>query len=623
MMQGPGPEFRKYPLAAMLFAFIIFSGTIIFLHVPIMAQTDDLEAQQLLFSEAERAWLREHPVVRVAQDPAWPPMEYADRRGRFMGMSSDYLDRLEKKIGITFDRITGLSWQQAYAGLKSWEIDMTTSVTPTPERLEFWAFTRPYIDIPIVIAAGLDVPYIAHMAELSGKKVSVVDGYAVSEWIPRDFPDIDLVRVPATRDGLELLARGEVVAHVDNMLVIGYYLAELRVADIKVAGKTPYVNAQCMAVRKDWAIFAGILQKALDSLTSQEHAEIYKKWVPVRFEHPVDYSLVIKFSAVFIAVLTGMGLWIARLFLEIKKRKQAEHDLAKSRLFYSDLIEYSGALIFVKDRQGRYEMVNRKWEETTGHSREHTIGKTDLDLFPGEVAEEFIRTDWMVMESGEVVEKEETLKGREGVRYFLSIKFPLRPEDGRVRGICGMATEITERKRAESSIRELLDSKELLLKEAHHRVKNNMGTVIGLLALQAESLNEARAVAALDDARNRLQGMWLLYDKLYRPDMFKDVPLNVFLPSLVREIMGLFPGGADVRTNFQIDNCILDVRVASSLGIIINELVTNAMKHAFAGRDGGELTLSASLADGRMKIVFADNGGGMPPNFAHNLQASA
>jgi ABC-type amino acid transport substrate-binding protein len=173
-------------------------------------------------TEPERAWLRDHPVIRVVQDPDWPPVEFADERGEPSGMVEDHLKLIEQRLGVKFERVRHLSWQEAYARLKRWEIDMTTSVVETPERTEFWAFTKPYMRIPIAIATGPEVTYIGDLRELAGRKVAVVEGYAVNDWIPRDYPEIRLVRVKTAQEGLRTLQRGEVFAYIENMLVLDY-----------------------------------------------------------------------------------------------------------------------------------------------------------------------------------------------------------------------------------------------------------------------------------------------------------------------------------------------------------------------------------------------------------------
>ncbi len=235
-------------------------------------------------TEEERTWLRDHPVIRVAQDPSWPPIEFARPGGEPSGMTRDYLSLIEQRLGLKFEPVLNLSWQEAYARMKRWEVDMTTTVATTKEREVFWAFTKPYMTIPIVVVTRADVTYIGDLGELEGRKVVVVEGYVSNDWISRDFPGIQLVRVNTTQEALAMLERGEVFACVENMLVVSHYLAELRLTGLKISGSTPYVNAQRMAVRKDWAPLAGILDKALDSISQAERNAIYRKWLPIRYQ---------------------------------------------------------------------------------------------------------------------------------------------------------------------------------------------------------------------------------------------------------------------------------------------------------------------------------------------------
>jgi PAS domain-containing protein len=114
------------------------------------------------------------------------------------------------------------------------------------------------------------------------------------------------------------------------MLVIGYYLAQLKITNLKIAGETPYMNAQCMAVRKDWAILAGILQKALDSISEAERDNIYRKWLPILYEHGFNYTLFWQTVALFSLVVLVLAAWIWKLLKEIKHRKKAEIALIES-----------------------------------------------------------------------------------------------------------------------------------------------------------------------------------------------------------------------------------------------------------------------------------------------------
>jgi PAS domain S-box-containing protein len=136
---------------------------------------------------------------------------------------------------------------------------------------------------------------------------------------------------------------------------------------------------------------------------------------------------------------------------DITARKKAEQELWKNRRFLSDIIEHSGAIIFAKDLQGRYELFNQKWAEVTGLRRLDSLGKTDEELF-GASGRQFRLHDMEAMESRRAVEKEEILETADGKRFFISVKFPLIAEDGKVTGVCGMTTEITGRKKIEDEL---------------------------------------------------------------------------------------------------------------------------------------------------------------------------
>ncbi len=333
-------------------------------------RTPDSKAFLKSLTAEERAWLRDHPVIRVVQDPGWPPVEFTNERGEPSGMSNDYLRLVEQRLGVKFEQVRNLSWQEAYARLKRREIDMTTSVAVTPERAEFWAFTKPYMRIPIVIATRLDVTYIADLRELAGKKAAVAEGYAVDDWIPRDFPNIRFVRVKTTQEGLKTLQRGEVFAYIDNLLIIGHYQAKMKVTNVKISGQTPYVNAQCMAVRKDWAILAGILDKALDSISVTERNAIYRKWLPTSYEHGFNYTLLWEAFAVFAVILLGLILWIRRLASEIRHRKEAEAASSENARRFRRFFDVAAVPLCLIDKDGVFKDFNDHFVKAFGYTKD-------------------------------------------------------------------------------------------------------------------------------------------------------------------------------------------------------------------------------------------------------------
>ncbi len=174
------------------------------------------------------------------------------------------------------------------------------------------------------------------------------------------------------------------------------------------------------------------------------------------------------------------------------------------------------------------------------------------------------------------------------------------------------AIDITEQANLLKDLRNLLTQKELILKEVHHRIKNNMSTMISLLSLQSMTLKDTTTIAVLEEAGNRIQSMMLLYDKLYQSPNFNEMSVKEYLPELVDQIIENFPNFGVVKIVKNIDDFLLESNRLLTLGIIINELLTNIMKYAFVDRIDGIITISAALLENIVIIIIQDNGNGIP-----------
>ena len=178
--------------------------------------------------------------------------------------------------------------------------------------------------------------------------------------------------------------------------------------------------------------------------------------------------------------------------------------------------------------------------------------------------------------------------------------------------LVGYFTQVSKKSCAAMELAKQYVEKELILREVHHRIKNNMSTMSGLLTLRAAGLTDPSAVAAFDDAKRCMQSMAFLYDRLYKSGGGSDLQVGRYLDSLVDEILGNFPGIELIRVEKRLDDFMLDAVRLQPLGIILNELLTNAMKYAFPAGTGGTITVSALLRDGRASVSVRDDGGGIP-----------
>lgn len=172
--------------------------------------------------------------------------------------------------------------------------------------------------------------------------------------------------------------------------------------------------------------------------------------------------------------------------------------------------------------------------------------------------------------------------------------------------------DITQQKDAESKIKGLLNEKQILLREVHHRIKNNMNVISAFLSLQALGCSQPEAVSALEEAQGRIRSMMLIYDKLYRSEDFLHVSAKEYLEELLEEIAGQFSSNR-VCVEAEIEDVMLDSSVLFPLGIIINELLTNAFKYAFPDHRAGCVKVSISRrADRQLVCQVCDSGIGLP-----------
>ena len=175
--------------------------------------------------------------------------------------------------------------------------------------------------------------------------------------------------------------------------------------------------------------------------------------------------------------------------------------------------------------------------------------------------------------------------------------------------------DITDRIKAEETIESLLKEKELLLRETHHRVKNNMNTLHALLYLQAEEQHDPVSKKIINEAAARVKGMIILYDKLYKSVNSHESGVEHFFTELINEIIKIYNTGVPVKAEVKIPDLNITSKTLSTLGIIINELTINSLKYAFSGTGEGLISLSAEDNEDKIKIIYSDNGIGLPDNF--------
>ena len=286
---------------------------------------------------------------------------------------------------------------------------------------------------------------------------------------------------------------------------------------------------------------------------------------------------------------------------------------------YQAMVEYAHDVIFFKDLNSRYVIVNDKTTKCFGLTREEVIGKDDFELMPDtEEASKNIEDDREVFAAGKTKEIVKCMTAVDGTKYwFQAIKVPYFDADGKMTGLVGIARDITDQKHAQDQIKAALREKEMLLKEMHHRVKNDLQVVSSLLNMQAGLANSKDTAAILSESRDRINTMVLMHAQLYESGNVVEANMKEFLEGLTRQSFQSYPiKDTRITPVLHITDYPLPASTVVHVGLILNELLSNVFKHAFAGRTEGKVKVDFDVTgDGVASLSVSDDGVGLPSGF--------
>lgn len=301
-------------------------------------------------------------------------------------------------------------------------------------------------------------------------------------------------------------------------------------------------------------------------------------------------------------------------------RREAEAALQESEARLQDIIDNAPVTIYLKDLQGRYILINRQFQILFHLTREEVLGKTDRDIFPTDLADRLWENDRQVVDEELSKEFEETFPQAEGDRTFLSIKFPLHNAANEFYAVCGISTDVSDRKRTEQLVVTSLEEKEVLLKEIHHRVKNNMHVISNLLDLQTQYIDDVSTIGLFTDSQNRINSMALIHEQLYQSPSLGAISFDRYLKDLVDNLLASYSShSVAVQLQLDLEPVTVNIETAMPCGLIVNELVSNSLKYAFPPEYPGIVRLQLhihsdskeQLKDRQFVLSVGDNGMGI------------
>lgn len=319
-----------------------------------------------------------------------------------------------------------------------------------------------------------------------------------------------------------------------------------------------------------------------------------------------------------VALLPGTKKSMASI-VDLTELQRSKKEIEKSKKKFKTIFENAAEAMILFDRYGTILEANDKIEEISGFRKEELIGHKFMKLLP-KVKIEYLKALKAfkdIISGNELKQVEWTIKNKAGKEIvFMAHPSVLRTEN-RIDGLVMIIEDVTDRKRVENTLRTSLEEKEVLLREIHHRVKNNLQIISSLLSLQCIQLDDTETVDVLRECQGRVRTMAMIHENLYQSKDINHINFGNFVKKLLSDIFYSYrvdPRSIKLTTN--VENVDIGIETAMPCGLIINELATNSIKHAFPNGTGNisvELT-SSGLNNDSFILIFDDDGIGLPEN---------
>lgn len=319
-------------------ASFLVGGFLFFIIVSILFLTQcTFSSQKEILTSSEREWLQAHQdELYFVPDPLYAPFEFYNfQTEQTEGLAYDYLKLVEKKIGIHFKVVTASNFAEILTLAKNKKIAIVNAVSATPEREEYLLFTQPYIEIENIIITHKNIREKLTLPDLRNKKIAVVSGYAVTEYLLKKYPDFHFTVFPSDQQALFSVVDRQTDAAILDIASASFLIDKRSISGLRIAGEAGFSNKLAIASRRDWPELNVILNKALSTIHTQEKDRIREKWI--RFEqsnilkNKVFWLVILSILIIFLLIVMIIFLWNRTLQKEVTERtlelKKANEDL--------------------------------------------------------------------------------------------------------------------------------------------------------------------------------------------------------------------------------------------------------------------------------------------------------
>jgi len=486
----------------------------------------------------EREWLKKHDGnIAMALETSYAPFAFVDENGIGRGLATEYIELIEKKLNFRIKKSQLNSLNEILDSAQKKEIDIVNAVTETQNRSRYLLFTKPFIEIPNVIIVRKDQKDSLTIDKMKGMKISLVKNYAITEYVTKNYNDLNVVLMPDDLSALMSVSFNQSDATIIDLATASYFIEQNGITNLRIAGESGYNIKLAIASRNDWPILNRIMEKGLLSITDKEKKSIRDKWISfgqIRLSESKEFWIIIATAFLgFLMSIVGIMAWnrllarqVEQRTIQLKKelavRNQSEKELKELKIQLSNAMDMAHLAHWEYDVVNDIFIFNDHFYKIFGTTAEQVGG---YSMSSAEYAMRFVHPDDMHMVEEETRKAIETdspnfnrqLEHRilyaDGQIGHISVRFFIvKDPQGRTVKTYGVNQDITERKRAENDLRASEDKFRSLVEQAAemlflHDIEGNL-VDINLAAVEntGYSKQELKKMSVFDidpDARDR------------------------------------------------------------------------------------------------------------------------